>query len=264
MISPFICIEFNGDKAFDVINGQSTQVAPAPKEKNAPLAAFCDPKGRMFGSGRLLVIDRVLHFITPLDQVDFLLQQLSPFLSLSRVSSKISDRPVVLTQRANSNPGQVSGDDKIIVVGEYGGTAWIIGDSSASHQIEADVLRLKSGLGFVRSSSTKLCIPQQAHYQMLGGISFNKGCYTGQEIIARLEHLGQTKKYLWVFEGQAIPSGGTLELENSLRQPVFDYVKTLNGSAALVLAPADVNSEQLTRVPFAITRQVEGQRPIKL
>ena len=264
MISPFICIEFDGDKAFDVINGQSTQVAPALPDENAPLAAFCDPKGRMFGSGRLLVIDRVLHFITPRDQVDFLLQQLSPFLGLSRVSSRISDRPVVLTQRANSNPGQVSGNGKITTVGEFGSTAWIIGDSGTSHEIDADVSRLKSGLGFVRSLSTKLCIPQQAHYQMLGGISFTKGCYTGQEIIARLEHLGQTKKYLWVFEGQAVPLGGMLELDNSFKYPIFDYVNTLCGSAALVLAPADATSEQLTRVPFEITRQVEGQRPIKL
>ena len=99
---------------------------------------------------------------------------------------------------------------------------------------------------------------------MLGGISFNKGCYTGQEIIARLEHLGQIKKYLWVFEGQATPLKGMLELDNSLKLPVFDYVKTLNGSVALVLAPADINLERLTRVPFEITRQVEGQRPIKL
>ena len=264
MVSPFICVEFDGEKAFDVINGQSTQVVPSRTEESAPLAAFCDPKGRMFGSGRLLVIDKLLHFITPLDQVDFLLRQLSPFLNLSRVSAKISDRPVVLTQHTNSNPGQVSNDGKIMIVGEFGNTAWIIGDPNASHETEADVSRLKSGLGFVRSSSTKLCIPQQAHYQMLGGISFNKGCYTGQEIIARLEHLGQIKKYLWIFEGQAVPMGGILELDHSLKYPVLDYVNTVSGSVALVLAPAAIASERLTHVPFDITRQVEGQRPIKL
>ena len=44
---------------------------------------------------------------------------------------------------------------------------------------------------------------------------------------------------------------------------VFDSAKTDKKQVALVLAPVTSKSEQLTGVPFTITRQVEGQRPVK-
>lgn len=266
MASAFVCLEFKGNRAIDLINGQSTQTVANLTEKNSLLLAFCNPKGRMFGSGRLLLIDQVLHLITPADQAESLLETLTPFLKLSRVSCCISDRPVVLVQDRNSNPGRVSRNNQVVVVNEMGSVSWVIGDANATHSIEADVARIKSGLGFVRSSSAALFIPQQAHYQMLEGISFDKGCYTGQEIIARLEHLSQAKKYLWVYEheGNPVSPGDIIELDHSLKCPVFDVVNTLTSSVALVLAPTEINSDQLTHVPFQISRQVNGQRPVKL
>ena len=98
---------------------------------------------------------------------------------------------------------------------------------------------------------------------MLGGVNFNKGCYTGQEVIARLEHLGQAKKYLFRYENTTAAPGEIIEIDG-MNCTVFDSAKTDKKQVALVLAPATSKSEQLTGVPFTITRQVEGQRPVKL
>ena len=263
MTSPFGLIQFKGDKALPVLQGQCTQMVNDLSEGCAPLLAFCDPKGRMYGSGRLVIHLGIVSLITPTDQSEAMLTRLKPFLMLSRVAAEITSIPVVLTPQTNLEPSMSQHDSTSTRVGEYGGTQWVIGDPSAEHSIFADASRLLSGLGYVRSYSAEQYIPQQAHYQMLNGVNFQKGCYTGQEVIARLEHLGQSKKHLWIYQSPEQFDRQTLELDD-LQFPVFDAVTTIDGLTALVVAPVSLSSEQLINVPFEITRQVEGQRPVKL
>jgi folate-binding protein YgfZ len=263
MTSPFGLIQFTGDKALSVLQGQCTQMVTDLDEGHAPLLAFCDPKGRMFGSGRLVTHQHVVSMITPLDQSEAILNRLKPFLMLSRVTAEVTSIPVALTCGRDIPPGKSHHDSTLTRVGEHGDTQWVIGDAQTVHDPDADYLRLESGLGFVRSFSAEQCIPQQAHYQMLGGVNFKKGCYTGQEVIARLEHLGQAKKHAWIYKSSSAIDDETIDIDGHTL-PIFDSVTTDNGSIALVLAAADSASEQLVHVPFQITRQVEGQRPVKL
>ena len=262
MMTPFILLQFSGEKTLIVLQGQCTQLVSDLSEGHAPLLAFCDPKGRMFGSGRLVLHQGVVSLITPRDQATTLLKRLQPFLMLSRVTALQSDIDVALQindslQPASSHHGETTR------IGEFGQTQWVIGDTQTVHSIEADAVRLSSGMGYVRTFSSELLIPQQAHYQMLGGVNFKKGCYTGQEVIARLEHLGQSKKHLWVYQSNQVINDRELMIDD-VSYPIFDSVQTTEGTVALVLAPVTIESEQLTSVPFEITRQVEGQRPIKL
>jgi folate-binding protein YgfZ len=263
MTSPFGLIQFTGDKALSVLQGQCTQMVTDLGEGCAPLLAFCDPKGRMFGSGRLIVHQHMVSMITPLDQSEAMLNRLKPFLMLSRVSAEVTAIPIALICDEGLAPGISHHDSAITRIGEHGGTQWVIGDAQTMHDSDADYLRLESGLGFVRSYSAEQCIPQQAHYQMLGGVNFKKGCYTGQEVIARLEHLGQAKKHVWIYKSSSLIDSETIEIDGRTL-PIFDSVANDSGSIALVLAAADSPSEQLIHVPFEITRQVEGQRPVKL
>ena len=263
MTPPFGLIQFKGDKVLPILQGQCTQMVNNLSEGCAPLLAFCDPKGRMYGSGRLVIHQGVISLITPTDQSEAMLTRLKPFLMLSRVAAEITTISVALTSQTDLKPSISYHDSTSTRVGEYGGTQWVIGDPTAEHSSFADTSRLLSGLGYVRSYSAEQCIPQQAHYQMLNGVNFQKGCYTGQEVIARLEHLGQSKKHLWIYQSPEQLDVQTPELEG-FQLSVFDAVTTINGSTALVLAPVGLSSEQLISVPFEITRQVEGQRPVKL
>ena len=263
MNSPFGLIQFKGDKALPALHSQCTQMVNNLTEGYAPLIAFCDSKGRMYGSGRLVIHQGIVSLITPIDQSKAVVARLKPFLMLSRVAAEITSIPLALISQSDLEPSISHHASISTRVGEYGKTQWVIGDPTAEHSSLADSSRLLSGLGYVRSYSAEQFIPQQAHYQMLNGISFKKGCYTGQEVIARLEHLGQSKKYLRIYQSSEHFDGQTLELEG-LQLPVFDAVTTIDGSTALVLAPVGLSSEHLINVPFEISRQVEGQRPIKL
>ena len=262
MTATFGLIRFSGDKTLSVIQGQCTQMVTNLTEGSSPLLAFCDPKGRMYGSGRLVIHQNTVSMITPIDQSEMMLKKLRPFMALSRVSIEMTTIPVALTRDPDLEPSQSHHGSLITRVGEYGGTQWMIGDINAAHDPLADCQRIEAGLGYVRSYSSEQFIPQQAHYQMRDGVNFKKGCYTGQEVIARLEHLGKQEMC------------GSTKAPNQLKTeqfflddqmlPVFDAANTNESITALVLASVDSKSEQLIGVPFEISRQVEGQRPIKL
>jgi hypothetical protein len=56
--------------------------------------------------------------------------------------------------------------------------------------------QIRAGIGQVFGSTRELFIPQMINLQALGGVSFKKGCYTGQEIVARMQYLGKLKRRL--------------------------------------------------------------------
>lgn len=263
-VDAYVAIEFMGANALTALNGQATQDLTQVTTEQAALTAFCDPKGRMVGSGRLCLFEDRVALISPESNANSLLNQLKPFLGLARVTAEITALHVGLQPaKLTLLPGQIQSSDDGWIMGETGNTQWTISNRPVQNSAEAHATRLKAGLGFVRNESRQLCIPQQAHYQMLNGVSFTKGCYTGQEVVARLEHLGESKKTLHIYQGQTPPGvDHTVEIDQHAC-PVFDWTQTDNGVTALILASNTLVSEKISRVPFEITRQVAGQRPVK-
>ena len=57
-----------------------------------------------------------------------------------------------------------------------------------------ETLLVKAGIAFVHAQTVGEFIPQMLNFDLIGGISFTKGCYTGQEIIARMKYRGKVKR----------------------------------------------------------------------
>lgn len=55
---------------------------------------------------------------------------------------------------------------------------------------------IKAGLGEVSLATSDRFIPQMLNLQAVGAVSFDKGCYTGQEIVARTQHRGKSKRFM--------------------------------------------------------------------
>lgn len=263
--SPFCCIELSGDHALKTLHGQSTQDLLSQASDQAPLTAFLNPKGRMLATARVFQDREKVYLITAADTADLLIEKLKPMCMLARVTIERSALSAVLTGPATTAlpPGSIETHDTFWHIGEHGHTEWVVGHRTPSHQVSADIARLNAGFAMIHHAASDLLIPQQAHYQMLGGVSFTKGCYTGQEIVARLEHLGQTKKYLKIAPIETpIAIGEILAIEgHSL--PVVDVGFEKDQGVALVLSPVELTSEQLLDPPFEIVRQVAGHRPGK-
>ena len=59
------------------------------------------------------------------------------------------------------------------------------------------LLNIQQGIAEISSESVDLFIPQMLNYQITGAINFTKGCYTGQEVVARMHYKGKTKRRLY-------------------------------------------------------------------
>jgi folate-binding protein YgfZ len=71
--------------------------------------------------------------------------------------------------------------------------------------------QIRAGIGQVLEATRELFIPQMLNLQAIGGVSFKKGCYTGQEIVARMQYLGKLKRRLYHVRlpAQTRPEPGT-------------------------------------------------------
>ena len=58
-------------------------------------------------------------------------------------------------------------------------------------------LEIQAGLPMVRQATQEEFVPQMVNFDKLGGVSFQKGCYPGQEIVARTQYLGKVKRHLY-------------------------------------------------------------------
>ncbi|MCK5728313.1 MAG: folate-binding protein YgfZ [Methylococcales bacterium] len=73
-----------------------------------------------------------------------------------------------------------------------------------------DYLDVSAGLAWLTPDSSEHYIPQMLNVEKWGGISFDKGCYTGQEVIARTHYLGKTKRELVVTDSKIATNTGNI------------------------------------------------------
>ena len=72
-------------------------------------------------------------------------------------------------------------------------------------------LDVRAGLPLVTAATKEEFVPQMADFEKLGGVSFHKGCYPGQEVVARTQYLGKVKRHLFrVRSDQPLPAGTDL------------------------------------------------------
>ncbi len=62
---------------------------------------------------------------------------------------------------------------------------------------ELDAHLIEQGIADVTAVTSGLFVPQALNYELINGVSFTKGCYTGQEIVARMQYKGKLKKHVY-------------------------------------------------------------------
>ncbi|MBY4677045.1 CAF17-like 4Fe-4S cluster assembly/insertion protein YgfZ [Marinobacterium arenosum] len=84
---------------------------------------------------------------------------------------------------------------------------------------------IRAGIADLRAATKEAFIPQMTNLQALGGVSFSKGCYTGQEIVTRLQHRGKLNKpmYRARVASDSVPAAGTA-LHSAERENVGQVV----------------------------------------
>jgi folate-binding protein YgfZ len=96
--------------------------------------------------------------------------------------------------------------------------------------------RIAHGRPTIFPATSDHFVPQMCNLDALGGISFDKGCYTGQEVVARVHYLGQAKRRMFRarIDGDAAPGDPVFDAA-SAGQAAGEIVDALYGHALLVL-----------------------------
>ena len=61
-----------------------------------------------------------------------------------------------------------------------------------------DWLNIRSGIPVILAATQEQFVPQMANLELIGGVNFKKGCYPGQEIVARMQYLGKSKRRMYL------------------------------------------------------------------
>jgi tRNA-modifying protein YgfZ len=138
--------------------------------------------------------------------------------------------------------------------------------------------QIRAGIGQVMANTRETFIPQMLNLQAVGGVSFKKGCYTGQEIVARMQYLGKLKRRLYrlTMSGSELPEPGN-ELFSPVHASAVGEVviaaQSADGIELLAVLQADAVEDgnirlgsiegstlQLTHLPYTLDAKLETQR----
>ncbi|MBI5436083.1 MAG: folate-binding protein YgfZ [Nitrosomonadales bacterium] len=116
-----------------------------------------------------------------------------------------------------------------------------------------DWLNIRAGIPDILPATQEQFVPQMANLDLIGGVSFKKGCYPGQEIVARMQYLGKLKQrmYLAHIEGETVPQPGdklySAEMEGQHSGTLINATAAPGGGCDL-LAVVQISSRETQTV----------------
>jgi len=227
-LSHYGLIAFSGDEAKEFLHGQVTNDLRGLRDDTAVFAGYLSAKGRMLANFLVMQHGAELLVMLPASLRESVQKRLSMFILRSKVRARDASGEWVRLG--------VSGPLAASVLGETLGMALPASRMAMTHRDDAFVLRLgedrfdafvrpdaapalweklasrvrpvgapvwdwlliNAGIPAVLPPTQDHFVPQMANMEVLGGVSFTKGCYPGQEIGARSQDLGKVKRRLFL------------------------------------------------------------------
>lgn len=204
-------VEVSGADAMGFLHGQFTnhinEIGDAFR-----LAAYCQPLGRILSLMRVVKKDDLFYLIMPQDLIEGFIKRLSMFILRSKVSIRLADELAVfgvISQNKQLPEIDHAVIDNDMVIGRVSNwnnlqRALLIANSEKvlNHMqvIEDSAMwflsEIETSTPWVFEKTKEAFIPQWINLDLIGGLVFDKGCYPGQEIISRMQHLGKTPRRL--------------------------------------------------------------------
>ena len=201
-------ISFDGADVRDVLHGQTTRNFKSLDLHRPVDGAFCDIKGRVISdftavlTAEATVLMRVSASVAPLLQ-----QHLSKYRMFSKTKMTVLDwycwgcKGISATESIGIHIPREDGYSEV----------WSSTSTQPSQAISPDewlLFRVSRGIARINEQNAGKYLPQDLNYDLNGFIDFDKGCYTGQEIIARLHYRGQPKRRLGLLTVTSVKEPG--------------------------------------------------------
>ncbi|WP_404361371.1 YgfZ/GcvT domain-containing protein [Methylotuvimicrobium sp. KM1] len=239
-------LKVTGKDAARFLQGQVTCNINELTEKTCSFGAFCNVKGRVIANFLVLKSNDDFLLILPTELLDSITEKLRKYIlradvqlidsrdeyCLVGINKSSSDsfsfspvpehelhmvsEPFRLLKLPSSRSRYLA-----VVPAEQAIELWsLLTQEQSYHASNPEQWRLfdiEDKIPWVDKETSEEFIPQMLNLDQLGGISFTKGCYTGQEIVARTHYLGKTKRMLFLAESDAaeVPPPKTAILDGS-------------------------------------------------
>lgn len=229
-LSHYGLIKASGTDTTDFLQGQLTNDIREVNSEHAQLSAYCSPKGRILCSFTILkTADDGYILQLPIDTLAATLKRLRMYVMRSDVElSDLSDTLIrmgiagsnsekLLANHFATLPQEVNDTvhTKDITILKLHGTVpryELLGEvdvlKSLWEQFKPDVvsigadswnlLTIRAGIPEIVTETVEAFVPQMANLHLINGLSFTKGCYPGQEVVARTHYLGKLKRRLYL------------------------------------------------------------------
>ncbi|CAH1544590.1 folate-binding protein [Vibrio jasicida] len=267
-----------GDDKKSYLHGQVTCDVVSLEKDQSMLGAHCDAKGKVWSVFRLFHHNDGYSMVQPKSAIDVELKEIKKYAVFSKVTIEESSDVVLGVAGKNADAfistlNADSGDVRAI----EGGTAvkvalnrWLLAltaeaaqslveDSQATlttHELWTR-FDIEAALPYVAADAQNVHIPQALNVQALGGISFTKGCYTGQETVARAKYRGTNKRAMYIVKGVTVEtlSEGAIELERSVGENwrsvgalLTHYQFSDNQAMGLIVLPNNLDDDTRLRL----------------
>jgi len=236
VLDQYRCMEIVGADAMTFLQGQvSSDLSDLPMG-GGQLSTFNDPQGRVIAMLRIFKTADGFVALVPDEIAGPVMTRLKMFVMRSRVAIESGTRWRVLGIHGHGQPSgvpsmrlDVTEPLCIAIQGE-------VDSSISADRGEWDALETACGMPEVYAATSGHFVPQMLRLDRFGAVSFTKGCYVGQEVIARAHHLGRIKRHTRLFratDGRVAPG----QPVSKAHDKIGEVVRTAShGNDLLVLA----------------------------
>ncbi|MGH8250446.1 MAG: YgfZ/GcvT domain-containing protein [Steroidobacteraceae bacterium] len=218
----------SGRDARSFLQGQLSNDLLSIERHSGMLAACCNRQGRVLATMRLAVHGDDVLMVLSRPLVPALISRLSTYVLRADVRiTDHSDRITVAgimdaspdarwSQASAAAAGlamMVASPRRILLAGSAAALGSALAALPSASTEDWDRATVLDGEPVIEPGTAALWLPQMLNLDLLGAVSFSKGCYVGQEIVARLHHLGQAKRRMMRYVG---PAGAFLHAAQAL------------------------------------------------
>ena len=252
-----------GQDTVKFLQGQSTQDFNSLTDDEFRFGAFCTPKGRIYLNFVALHGESTdtIHLIAHQSAIENALTTLKKYAVFYQIEMIHDQSRVVMGAMQSTGSALVRNDrgisfhwpeDRTLTLTTTSASTDISNPEPLAEQWQVQDIR--QGLAWITAEMISECIPQHINLQAIEGINFKKGCYTGQEIVARMQYKGQLKSWCLpakLTDHPVLP--GTLVVDHDGHK--IGQVVNSCATDALVLVNVDKKSEAQTKenVPQTLT-----------
>ena len=241
----------SGPERAGFLQGQLTQDVNLAGADSTLLSGWADARGRLLFAGHLFTlgagIDAPLALLVPESLAGSLLKRMQMYVLRAKVQIEVSSLAAYGLYTAGSPVDAGSGQrlriardsTRTLLIGPAHDPATVDGSQQARNDwLLADI---RAGIPTIGMATSGEFIPQMVNLDLLDAISFSKGCYTGQEIIARTKYLGRVKRRMLRFSADSPPpaSGAPVHASRGTVGQVVSAAATPEGCEMLAVITID-------------------------